>query len=335
MKALHDQAQYAGVTILNEVGLDPGLDHMSAIKIFEEIKQSRCQLLDFMSNCGGLPSPESVDNPLGYKFSWNPMGVLLASQNPARFLQDGQIIEVPGNELLRHNRPLLPNPMSVIGFEHIPNRDSLNYLIEYNIPNVNGIYRGTIRYDGFCNIMEGFRLIGLLDKEKRHIFSMSWPKFLNELLRGEKLEERLSTTLNKDQIQTVINSLNWLEMLDSNREIQIEESPINVLCSLLKEKLFYSKDEKDLVVLNHCFNLETSTGIRENIMSSLICYGDDNNSAMARTVGYPVAIATQQLLEGNFQDLGVITSCYPDIWKKILPECEHLGIRFKERYNCH
>lgn len=333
MKELHDQAQYSGVTILNEVGLDPGLDHMSAIKIIEEIKQAGCHLLDFMSNCGGLPSPEAVDNPLGYKFSWNPLGVLLASQNPARFLQNGQVIEVPGNELLLHNRPLIPNPMPVIGLEHIPNRDSLNYLMEYNIPDVNGIYRGTIRYDGFCNILEGFRLIGLLDREKRYITSMNWPRFLNELLQGEKLEERLSKTLNEDQIQTVLNSFNWLEMFDSKKEIQTAESPIHVLCSLLEEKLSYLPNEKDLVVLNHWFDLETSTGVRENITSSLICYGDDNNSAMSRTVGYPVAIATQQLLEGNFQDLGVITSCYPGIWKKILPECENLGIRFKELYN--
>merc|ERR1719272_818695 len=161
---------------------------------------------------------------------------------------------------------------------------------------------------------------------------MNWPGILDVLLKGEKLDKRLSNTLNQDQIRNVIDAFNWLGMFDKDQETCSVENPANVLCQLLEKKLKYTQDEKDLVVLNHRFDIETGNGKKDCITSSLVCYGDDQNSAMARTVGYPVAVGAQLLLDGHFQNLGVTTSCHPKVWKKILTKCEKLGIQFKEKY---
>lgn len=332
MKSLHNMAVERGVTFINEMGLDPGLDHMSALKIIREVQNSGGTVNTFSSVCGGLPAPDAADNPLGYKFSWNPLGVLMAAQNPAKYLLNKKVVQIPGDQLLRSVKTLKPSPMPVVNLSHIPNRDCLHYLNEYGIPDADSIYRGTIRYGGFCEVMEGMRSLGLLDQSPNETPEMSWPEYMNHLLQGDSIEARLGQTLSSQDVSNVMEAFDWLGMFDKNVVKQRSASPIESICPLLSRRLVYQDGEDDLVVMHHGVGITTSSGAKDYVTSSLVCYGDKEHTAMARTVGYPVAVAAQKLLDGHCKSLGVVTACHEEVWSKVLPECENLGITFKEKY---
>jgi len=337
MRDLHDMAVESQITIVNEMGLDPGLDHMSAMKIFQDIRESGSKLKAFTSVTGGLPAPEAASNPLGYKFSWSPLGVLMAASNDSKWLANGEMMNVSGDKLLRANRILDPNPMPKVHLEHIPNRDSISYISTYNIPEVETMYRGTIRYGGFCEVMEGFRLCGLLDRQPHSNnlldSEQSWPDYMKNLLNGESLEQRLSTGLTREEQEYAIEAFEWLGLMDSSNLKPSSSSPIETLCPVLLEKMQYEAGEHDMVVMNHGFGIETREGKEEYITSTLVAYGDSNHSAMARTVGYPVAAAAKTLMEDDStHGLGVVTACHEKMWRNVLPLCEKQGIHFTERF---
>ncbi len=165
LKALNDAASGVGITILNEVGLDPGIDHMSALKVIHEVQAAGGVVESFESVCGGLPAPECADNPLGYKFSWSPRGVLTATQNSAKFLRDGKVVDISAADLLRSAQPIELNT-SAYNLECLPNRDSLSYATDYGLQSAKTLFRGTLRYRGFSSIVDQLKSIGLISADK-------------------------------------------------------------------------------------------------------------------------------------------------------------------------
>ena len=185
MKALDEEAKRAGVILLNEIGVDPGIDHMSAMQVINRIRANGGKLVSFSSYCGGLPAPDANDNPYGYKFSWSPRGVILAGKNPARYLKDGEIVDIPGEDLFSHHWPV-----KIAGFgelEGYPNRDSLPYIETYGVKGVKNMFRGTLRYPGWCETMKKIAELGLLDEAERNdLAGLTFADLTAKLIGGPK-----------------------------------------------------------------------------------------------------------------------------------------------------
>jgi alpha-aminoadipic semialdehyde synthase len=335
MQELHEQVQARGLAFLNEVGLDPGLDHLSAKKIIDETLSQGHQITSFTSWCGGLPAPECADNPLGYKFSWSPRGVLLAALNDARYRSKGQEVRIPGEELLAsvQSRPF----DSRLNLEGIPNRDSLKYEQLYGIEGIPTMLRGTLRYNGFCSVMKSFRKMGLFNLDPNP-FQFSNCKNWSEVF------QKLDTT---GLDQTVREAIEWLGVNSTTEPFSSKSTMLDSFCDLLQKKLKYGPEERDMVVMQHEFAIKKNDGSMEKKSSSLIEYGELGGfTAMARTVGYPVAVAAEMILEGSFTNnttvnggdahhtgahTGVMAPLHPTIYNPMLQRLEQLAnIRFKE-----
>lgn len=292
MKALDEAARESDVLILNEIGLDPGIDHLSAMKVIDEAHDKGAKVISFASWCGGLPAPECNDNPLGYKFAWAPRAVLLALLNEARFLKHEQEQVVTANELLRSVKPV--SVSEELKLEGYPNRNSVPYREAYGIPEVKNLIRGTLRYPGFAEIFEAAHQLGLLSVENTADSSNTWKEWysckVDEL--SVKLPERAKL------------AFQWLGM-ESDKQIPKVESMLDAFCELLKSKLNYGPHEYDMVALQHKFEIEYE-GQPEFLSSTLVVKGEAGGfSAMAKTVGYPVGIAAQLILDGEIHDKGV------------------------------
>lgn len=308
--------------MLNEIGLDPGLDHLSAKKIIDEAKAQGSKILSFKSWCGGLPAPECADNPLAYKFSWSPRGVLLAALNDARFRIGGKEVHIPGSDLLLSvwNAPF----KSPLALEGLPNRDSLKYLDLYGLQGVETMLRGTLRYSGFCELMKEFRAIGLFSLQP-----------LSEGLQAcgnwAEAARMLLNQANHTPSMNLFQAMTWLGMTNADEPFSIQSTLLDSFCALLQSKLQYSAQERDMVVMHHEFVMERPTGI-ERLESSLIEYGQPGGfSAMARTVGYPAAVAAEMIADGKVSMFGVIAPVTPQLYNPLLTRLEEVaGIRFKE-----
>ena len=325
MKALHQQAVDCGIIILNEIGLDPGIDHLSAMQIIDEIHQKGGQIDSFASWCGGLPAPESNDNPLGYKFSWAPRNVLTALLSEATFLKDGEVITVPADELLFNiSDDDISDELKLEGYL---NRESVNYRNIYGIGEAKNILRGTLRYKGFSAILQACKEMGLLDLNERNDLdgSRDWYSLLDSNV------SHFDRFLQKQSTQ-VIDALTWLGLTD--KELLSPKAPtmIDAFCSLLLDKLSYGENEKDMIVLQHEFRSTTAQGVKELRYSTLILEGDDMTgdkkgySAMSKTVGTPAAIAADLIVSGKIADKGVLLPMKSNLYSPILAELEEQGI---------
>lgn len=337
MAALHEQAQAKGLLFLNEMGLDPGLDHLSAKKIIDEMQGLGKQITSFTSWCGGLPAPEAADNPLGYKFSWSPRGVLLAALNDARYLRDGSIVEVAGKDLLAS---VIRAPFdSRFNLEGLPNRDSTKYIDLYELGGpIKTMLRGTLRYQGFSDLMKCFRALGLLsleplpDQLRR---CQTWRDVRQSFLTDAYIEARLDAVDATAIKGRIMETLEWLGILQGMEPFEQTSTLLDSFCSLLQRKLCYGPGEVDLVIMQHLFTIkDPTTGVSEYLSSSLIEYGQvDGFSAMARTVGYPVAMATEMILDGQVGGIvGVQAPLAGDLYNPLLSGLERVaGIKFKEQ----
>nr|XP_023029105.1 alpha-aminoadipic semialdehyde synthase, mitochondrial isoform X2 [Leptinotarsa decemlineata] len=338
VKDLHQAAQNAGVTILNEVGLDPGIDHFLALECIQEVQSSGGTVTSFESFCGGLPAPEFSDNPLRYKFSWSPRGALLNTVSSARYLRKGQIVEISeGGELMRAAQPLdfLPG----FNLEGFPNRDSLKYAKLYGIDGANTILRGTIRYSGFAQAARQLQFLGLLDSEihpSLHLQGpeITWRKFICDLLGLEdsnifydnlksKITERTGT-------ETAVDVLEELGLLEEKSVVKCG-TPLDTLTHYLSTKLALEKDERDIIILRHDVGVLWPDNKKETRGINFVVYGDINgHSAMAKTVGYPAAIAAKMILDGEIQERGCILPFAPEIYRTMLQRLRMEGFNSSE-----
>ena len=331
MRALDEDAKRAGVILLNEIGVDPGIDHMSAMKVIDHIRNNGGELVSFSSYCGGLPAPDANDNPFGYKFSWSPRGVVLAGKNPARFLKDGEIVDIPGEELFANHWPV-----EIEGFgtlEGYPNRDSLPYIDTYGIHGVKTMFRGTLRYPGWCETLKKISELGLLDETERDdLEGLSLAQVTAKLIGSSgDLKADVAAHLQIDAGSFVISNLEWLGLFSDDPIPAGAKSPLDVLAGRMLEKMQYAPGERDMLVMQHEF-VAKYPDRTEKTTSTMIDYGIPNgDTSMSRTVGLPAAIATRLILEGKIALTGVQVPVMPEIYEPVLAELESMGIKFTEK----
>ncbi len=333
MTKLNDAAKNAGILILNELGLDPGIDHMEAMRIIHEIKNEGGEISSFISYCGGLPAPEANTNPFGYKFSWSPIGVLLAGKNPAEYKKDGEKVSISSEDLFLNSVNI--HIMGLGDFEGYPNRYSLPYIDLYGIQSTKSILRGTLRNLGWCATLKKIVDLHLLDQEEREWTGFTYVSFLRKLMNNpneQNLRRALGQYLNIDENSEIIDRLEWLGLLEGSPLPQTKASPLDIIGDKMLEKLQYQEGERDMIILQHTFEDVYPDGKKERIMSTLIDFGIPNgDSSMSRTVGLPPAIGTRLILEGKINKTGVHIPVIPEIYMPILAELKEIGIEFKEK----
>ncbi len=331
MRDLDARAKDKGVIILNELGLDPGIDHMEAMRIIHEVHNARGRVLSFTSWCGGLPAPEADTNPFGYKFSWSPRGVLLASKSAARFLKEGRILSIPAADLFADPEHIV---IAGLDFEGYPNRDSVSYRETYGIPEALSILRGTLRYPGWCETLKKMVELGLLDDAPKDRSGFTFLDLMNELSQAAArmdAREAVAIRLGLEPNSAIISRLDWLGLFEPKRLPFEKGSILDNLVSLMIEKLHYAEGERDMIVLQHEFLIQTSSGRKERILSTLIDYGvPGGDSSMARMVGLPAGIGARLILEGKIRMTGIQVPVHTEVYGPILEELEKLGVHFEE-----
>ncbi len=333
MKNLDREAKRAGVLLLNEAGLDPGIDHMEAMRIIHGVEKKGGKILSFTSYCGGLPAPEANTNPFGYKFSWSPIGVLLAGKNSAQFLKNGEQIFIPPENLFDNYS--IVNIQGLGEFEAYPNRNSLPYIDLYGIKSTKTMLRGTLRYKGWCSTMKKMVDLGLLDEKEKDWIGMTYQDFIRSLINqptATDLKKALSAYLNIDENSDIIQRFEWLSLLSDESLPLTKGSALEILGAKMLEKLQYKEGERDMIILQHTFLAEYPDGLKEKIISTLIDFGvPHGDTSMARTVGLPAAISTRLILEKKISLTGVHIPVIPEIYEPVLEELKKMNISFQEK----
>ncbi|KNC76895.1 saccharopine dehydrogenase [Sphaeroforma arctica JP610] len=334
MEAFHDAAVEAGVTVMNEIGVDPGVDHLYAMKVIDEVHAKGGKVKSFISYCGGLPAPENSDNPLGYKFSWSPRGVLLAVRNAARFKQDGKIVDIAGPDLLRLGaKRIYTNPgYATYGY---PNRDSSFYDTRYGMPECDTCLRGSLRFEGNVEIVQAFADCGLLSLDEVDFLASSAPavscaEAMAKLLNCADAEEdtlkaavAAKANLPKDLQRRVLNGFKWFGLFSKTEMADRKGTYLDMLCGTMEEKLQLKDDERDMIFLQHEFGIEWADGKKEERTSTLIEYGTPGGfTAMARLVGMPCGVAVQMILDGKITKKGVFAPLTKDIYGPLIEVLE-------------
>ncbi len=336
MKALNEEVVDEGLIFMNEIGLDPGIDHMSAMLIIDRIRDKGGKMLLFESFTGGLVAPECDDNLWNYKFTWNPRNVVLAGQGgAAKFIQEGKYKYIPYNKLFRRTEIL--NIDGYGKFEGYSNRDSLKYRSVYGLDDILTLYRGTIRHVGFSRAWNVFVQLGMTDDSYtiEDSSTMSYRDFTNSFLAynpNDSVELKLRHYLNIEQDDIIWEKLVELDIFNPNKIIGLKSaSPAQILEKILKDSWTLKENDKDMIVMQHLFGYELN-GKKYQIESSMVCIGEDQTyTAMAKTVGLPVAIATLKILNGEIKTPGVQLPIRKEVYEPILKELENNGIQFTEK----
>ncbi len=327
MWALDGPARDAGILLLCELGLDPGIDHMSAAQMIRRIHAEGGALESFWSCCGAIPSADANTNPFGYKLSWSPAGLIGASKREARLLRNGSVVIYPPGETFRHC-----GFMEVEGlgwFEQYANANSLPYVDLYGMPEAKNVYRGTIRYIGWSETIRKMLDLGLFEEEVRDLRGLSYARFsalLAGARDGESPDEAVRRCLHLESCSSVLHKLLWLGLF-SDAPIPLQTgSPRDVVAGLFLEKLTYTPGERDLVVMEHRYDVVfPEDGRRVRHTSTMIDYGDaGGDTSIARTTGLPPAIAARLVLEGRVSLKGVHPPVHPEVCAPTLAELERL-----------
>ncbi len=335
MRALHDEAVTKGLVLLNEVGLDPGIDHLSAMQLLDGIRAEGGRIEHFESFCGGLVAPESDDNPWHYKFTWNPRNVVLAGQGGAvKFLHNGKYKYIPYHRVFRRTEVI-----SVDGFgrfEGYANRDSLAYRDVYGLQDVRTIYRGTLRRPGFSRAWNAFVMLGATDDSyiMEGSEQMTHRDFINAFLPysvRDSVELKVAHYLKIDQDDDLMDKLEWLGVFIREKVGLKDATPAQILQHILEKKWTMRPSDRDMIVMWHKVGF-IFNGQKTVTESSMVVKGDDeDNTAMAKTVGLPLAIATRMVLEGKVTQRGVLLPISPDIYRPVLNELAANGLSFTEK----
>jgi saccharopine dehydrogenase (NADP+, L-glutamate forming) len=332
MKALDTKAKAAGILILNECGLDPGIDHMSAMRIIHAVEKNKGTVVSFKSTTGALPSHEANNNPFGYKFSWSPRGVLLASLNAAKWLERGKEISIPGEQLFENY--FLQDIKDVGTFENYPNRNSVPYKDIYGLKDAATVYRGTFRMTGWCETLRNIVALGWLSEELPTGFTGKTYGDLTRHLVSVKPKDNLpvatASFLGLKPYSAIIKRLEWLGLFSDTLLPKDKNTPLDYLNVLTLQKMSMGDHERDMVVMHHEFIAEYPSK-KEYVTSTLVDYGiPDGDTSVARTVALPAAIAVKMVLNKEINMTGVHIPVIPEIYNPILDELEEMGIKFKE-----
>ena len=336
MQALDEEAKSKKLVFLNEIGVDPGIDHMSAMQVIDRIRKSGGKLILFESFTGGLMAPESDTNLWNYKFTWNPRNVVLAGQGgAAKFIQEGKFKYIPYHRLFRRTEFLEVDGYG--RFEAYANRDSLKYQDVYGLNSIQTLYRGTIRRVGFSRAWQIFVILGLTDDSYTIADSenMSYRDFVNSFLPyspTDSVELKLRYKLKIDQDDILWEKLEELDIFSSNKKVELKNaSPAQILQKILLDSWSLDPNDKDMIVMYHKFGYELN-GEKHQIDATMVCAGEDQTfTAMAKTVGLPVGIATLAILNKKIKSYGVQIPINKDIYDPILSELESFGVIFKEK----
>jgi saccharopine dehydrogenase-like NADP-dependent oxidoreductase len=333
MQGFNEAAKNEGIIFLNEVGLDPGIDHMSAMKVIDRIHENKGKVVAFYSLCGALPAPEAAENPMRYKFSWSPKGVILASLNSALYLKDGKKVLTDSENVFTDT--FLLNFPETGELEVYPNRDSLSYISIYGIPEAETMYRGTFRYKGWCETIDAFKKLRMFDDTIIDYSGRTYLQFLAErtgLLLSNPVKD-ISRLLNLNPDSAAIRSLEFLGFFSDEKLPYYETTPFEITSDRMVNLMMLKENERDLVILQHIFLAEWPGGKREVIKSSMFDFGSpQTNTAIARTVALPASISVKLILEGKIKLTGVQRPVIPEIYNPILDELNTLGISMKEEY---
>ena len=335
MHDLDAAAREAGIILLNELGLDPGIDHMSAMRIIDGVHERGGAILEFYSICGALPAPEAANNPFRYKFSWSPKGVVLAGNNDAVYLQGGHVVELPTSDLFK--KPFRVSFPEVGELEVYPNRDSLAYKEIYGIPEAKTMFRGTFRYKGWCETLHALKQLRLISPEKINLKGMSYADMVinqtGTVNAPENARSVVADFLGLREDAHAVEAMAWLGLFDltpMNREL---DSTFEVTSDLMIEKMSLGQTERDMVVMQHTFLAAFSDGRKEVIRSRMLDFGTlATDTSIARTVALPAAIGVEMILEGKINVTGVHVPVIPEIYNPVLDQLEKLGIRMVEEF---
>ena len=334
VKALDQKAKEKGIIMLNEIGVDPGIDHMSAMQVINRIKEQGGKVIDFESNTGGLVAPKYDNNPWNYKFTWNPRNVVLAGQGNSQFLHNGRYKYIPYNKLFERYERI--DILDLGEFEAYPNRDSLSYRELYGLEDVKTMFRGTIRRPGYCKTWNIFVQLGMTSDE--YIFhdseNATYRQFINSFLPYDiekSVEKKVAEYMGIDEDSSKLYKLRWLGIFKDEKIGLKDATPAQILQKILVSKWSLDKDDIDMIVMQHKFVYEINNQTKK-LLSSMVVYGEDQvHTAMSITVGVPVAIATKMILTGEISGLtGVHVPTIKEIYEPVMKELEDYKIRFIE-----
>lgn len=334
IKALSEKAIEAGIPIMMELGVDPGIDHMSAMNVINRIKKEGGKIKSFYSFTGGLVAPEYDNNPWNYKFTWNPRNVVVAGNGVSKFINDGRYKYIPYHRLF--DRVLSRKILNYGDFEVYANRDSLSYREIYDMRDIPSMYRGTVRRPGFSKAWNVF--VGLGATEDNYTIedseNMTYRQFINSFLRFDPdmpVEIKLEQYCVNACDPKVMEKLKWLGIFDKRKIGLKNATPAQILLKLLLEKWSMDPDDRDMLIMQHEFKYEIE-GEEKMIISAMAIEGkNQEETAMALTVGLPLAITTKLFLQGKINRTGLVLPIHKDIYKPVLEELESFGIRFEEK----
>ncbi|KAL9126860.1 MAG: hypothetical protein Q9217_004156 [Psora testacea] len=358
IRALDHAAKNAGITVLNEVGVDPGVDHLYAIKKIDEIHAKGGKIREFYSYCGGLmPPSDCADNPLGFKFSWSPRGALLSQRNSAKFLQDGKTVEISSAELMTKAIPYYV--MDGYDFVAYPNRDSVPFREFYNIPEAHTVIRGSLRYSGNPAFVQALANLGWLEQDKKDWLKdgMTWAEIQQQALQASATDEKYASHSYAEnneltsyislisrikevakfggeaESERIISGMKWMGILSSEKATIAGENLLDTLCARLEKLMSFKPGEKDLVMLQHKFVVEWPNGQKETMTSTLELLGDPKRySGMALSVGVTCGIATQLMMDGHpaLSKPGVLAPYKKEMCDPIRALVEKEGVKMVE-----
>ncbi len=334
MQALDEKAKEAGIIILNELGLDPGIDHMSAMRIIDHVHDRSGKIEEFYSICGALPAPEAATNPFRYKFSWSPKGVIMAGNNDGKYLKDGKEVYVPTRDLFKNP---IPVDFPEVGLMEVyPNRDSISYIDIYGIPEVKTIQRGTFRFKGWCETLDAMKTMNLISSDMLNLEGKTYADFVSMLI-GETdssyVRQKVANYLGVDSGAYALDAMEWLGLFSNELIGRKEDSAYELTSDLMIAKMELGETERDMVVIQHTFLATYPDGTQEVICSRMLDFGTPaTDTSVARTVALPAAIGVAMILNGKINLKGVYRPVLPEIYNPILDELETLDIRMIEQY---
>ena len=332
MQALDLEARKSGIILLNEMGLDPGIDHMSAMRVIDYIHEKEGEVEEFYSLCGALPAPESShDNPFRYKFSWSPKGVILAGNNSATYKKGNKIIETPTENLFKD--------VFTVDFPELekldvyPNRNSLEYIDIYKVPEAKTIFRGTFRYHGWCESLDVLKHLNLTQTVQEDMTGLTYAQYLAKKINAtstENLKQKTADYLKININSTAIQSLEFLGFFNDKPMNRTSDSAYELTSDLMIDLMMMQPNERDMCAMQHNFIAKYKDGSKEMIISRLLDFGVPNSdTSIARTVALPAAIAVEMLAEGS-NIVGVNRPVLPEIYNPVLNKLADLGIKMQE-----